>query len=69
MLTDDLAPAVKAYGLLWRSAAKDHHVFEARHLLLNSLTPEQRKAGITWARATYGPMTDAEVMSADIRCG
>jgi hypothetical protein len=63
------ADVERAYGLLWRSLSDDPLVHAARKKLRDSLTAEQRKAGVAWAVDACGPMSDSELIAADMRAG
>lgn len=58
-----------AYGLLWRSLSDSSLVKTARHALRSSLSKEEQKAGIAWVVENHGPVTTADMIAADIRCG
>lgn len=61
--------AQRAYGILWREATTSVHAKAARKELFNSLSHEERRAGIAWAMEAFGPMSDGEMIAADIRVG
>ncbi len=58
-----------AYGFLWRSLSDNSLVKTARHALRSALSKEEQKAGIAWVVENHGPMTTADLIAADIRCG
>lgn len=58
-----------AYGLLWLELSPLPLVKQARHALFAALSLQQRKNGIAWAVETYGPITNQQIIAADIRDG
>jgi hypothetical protein len=63
------SPAQQAYALLWRSKTGDHLINQARRLLSAAMTKEEQRDAIAWVLAEVGPMTDAEMVAADMRVG
>lgn len=61
--------AQRAYGLLWRDTSESMFSRGARRELLAVLSHEERRAGIAWAMEMFGPMTNSEMIAADIRAG
>lgn len=61
--------AQRAYGILWRDSSNSMFSHNARRELFDALTHEERRAGIAWAMEMYGPMSENEMISADIRVG
>ncbi len=61
--------AQRAYGILWRECSTSVHAKAARKELFDALSHEERRAGIAWAMEAFGPMSDAEMIAADIRVG
>ena len=61
--------AQRAYGILWRECTTSLYAKAARKELFDSLSHEERRVGIAWAMDIFGPMTDAEMIAADIRVG
>jgi len=61
--------AQRAYGILWRDPSVSLYSRGARKELFNALSHEDRRAGIAWAMEAFGPMSDAEMIAADIRIG
>jgi hemolysin-activating ACP:hemolysin acyltransferase len=61
--------AMRAYGILWRDGSPSLFSKSARNELFENLTHEERRAGIAWAMDSFGPMSDSEMISADIRAG
>lgn len=61
--------AQRAYGILWRECTTSLHAKAARKELFDSLSHEERRTGIAWAMDIFGPMSDAEMIAADIRVG
>lgn len=61
--------AQRAYGILWREPTTSIYAKAARKELFNALSHEDRRAGIAWAMEAFGPMSDAEMIAADIRVG
>jgi hypothetical protein len=61
--------ASRAYGMLWRDPSGSALSRGARKELFDALSPEERRDGITYAVEMFGPMTDAEMIAADIRVG
>jgi hypothetical protein len=57
------------YGLLWLSVSTDNLVKVARKRLLDALSKDERKKGIEHALHSFGPVTDADMIAADIRIG
>lgn len=64
-----LTPVQTAYALLWRSKSGDNLVNKARGRLLETLTKEEQRDAIAWVLVAVGPMTDAEIIAADMRAG
>lgn len=54
-------PAQKAYGMLWLDQSTSQLVHGARHQLRDSLSPEERRAGVKWACEAFGPVTTSQV--------
>jgi hypothetical protein len=61
--------AQRAYGLLWRDPAPSMFSRDARQQLFGALSHEERRAGTAWAMEHYGPMTQNEMIAADMRVG
>jgi hypothetical protein len=61
--------AQRAYGILWRDPSSSIHSKAARKELFDALSHEERRAGIAWAMDLFGPMSDREMMMADMRVG
>lgn len=67
ILADNISSAQMAYALLWRSKSEDALVNCARKVLLGSLDYEQQREAIAWVLTMVGPMTNSEMIAADIR--
>jgi hypothetical protein len=66
----ELTAAQKAYGCLWREITNNSPlVREARVQLRDSITKAERKAGIEWAVAAFGAVTEREVLACDLQAG
>lgn len=61
--------AQRAYGILWRDPHGSMFSRGARKELFDALSHEERRAGIAWAMEAFGPMTDSEMIAADMRVG
>lgn len=61
--------AQRAYGILWRDPSTSMFSRAARSELFMALSHEERRAGIAWAIEMFGPMTESEMIAADIRVG
>lgn len=60
----------QAYGALWRCLkSTEPQVHEARRLLREVLTFEERKAGVEWAIKAFGPVSDMEAAAMDMQAG
>jgi hypothetical protein len=64
-----LTAAQRAYGILWRTLTDNKLVHAARKELLDSLSFEERKAGIEWAVKIFGPVTTNEIVALDMQAG
>lgn len=64
-----LTPSQIVYAYLWRSKTGDYLVNRARRVLLETLTKEEQRDAIAWVLVAVGPMTDAEMVAADMRAG
>ena len=64
-----LDAAQRAYGMLWRDTSNSVLSRGARKELFDVLTHEERRAGIAYAMEMFGPMSDNEIIAADIRIG
>lgn len=69
ILADDTSSEMMAYALLWRSTSDCPLVHRARKVLLGALSHEEQRHAIAWVLAMAGPMTDAEMIAADMRAG
>lgn len=66
----DPTPAQKAYGALWREVNDSSPLIrEARLQLRDSLSHDERRAGVAWAITVFGPVSDSEAIAADMRAG
>lgn len=61
--------AQMAYALLWGSQCHDNWSRGARQALLDGLTKDERRDAIGWLIESYGPISDGEMIAADIRLG
>ena len=61
--------AQKAYALLWRSLAECPYAKRARQELLASMSEDEQREAIAWLVQEVGPVTDREMIAADMRAG
>ena len=61
--------AQRAYGILWREPHPSMFSRSSRKVLFDALSWEERRAGIAWAMDAFGPMSDSEMIAADMRVG
>ena len=60
----------RAYGALWRDLSPSTPCSRsARELLRDSLSKAERREGVAWAISEFGPMSDREALSLDMRAG
>lgn len=69
ILADNLSSAQMAYALLWRSKSEDPMVHRARKVLLGNMSHDEQRQAIGWVLALIGPMTNSEMIAADMRVG
>ncbi len=56
-----MTPIQKAYGLLWQEICDRPRVHQARRILLATLTKDEQRDAITWAKQ-QSPLTEREIL-------